>query len=257
MNIYSAEATILRHIDYGESDRIVTFFTAEHGRQKGFARGARNSRKRFGAALEPFAAVRLFWSNPKSGELLALREADLLDLRVGLRDNLSAIALAAYGCELVEELFGEGHAYPQVFALLGAFLDHLAAGGRADESRMLFELRILKMSGYVPHLLHCSLCMETLTGTEAFFAITRGGSLCPHCAAGGGTRIAVLTLGSLARSLLTPTTLFAGFRLSPQTIAEGCALLDETLREHLQRPLRSLPFLEQVTMMRNHNERPC
>jgi DNA repair protein RecO (recombination protein O) len=246
MHIHSAEATILRHLDYGESDRIVTFFTAEHGRQKGFARGARNSRKRFGPALEPFAAVRLFWSEPKRGELLSLREADLLDLRAGLREDLRAIALAAYGCELVEELFGEGHAYPQVFALLRAFLDHLAAGGSGAESRLLFELRILKMSGYVPHLLHCSLCMETLTGSAAFFAASHGGSLCQSCAPATALPIAVPTLGSLARSLLTPPTLFAGFRLSPQTLAEGRAVLNEALREHLQRPLRTLPFLEQV-----------
>jgi DNA repair protein RecO (recombination protein O) len=246
MHIHSAEATILRHLDYGESDRIVTFFTAEHGRQKGFARGARNSRKRFGPALEPFAAVRLFWSEPKRGELLSLREADLLDLRAGLREDLRAIALAAYGCELVEELFGEGHAYPQVFALLRAFLDHLAAGGSGAESRLLFELRILKMSGYVPHLLHCSSCMETLTGAEALFVVSHGGSLCQRCAPAGARRIAVPTLGSLARSLLTPITLFAGFRFSPRTLEEGGALLSEALREHLQRPLRSLPFLEQV-----------
>jgi DNA repair protein RecO (recombination protein O) len=246
MNIQSAEAIILRHLDYGEADRIVTFYTAEHGRQKGFARGARNSRKRFGPALEPFAAVRLFWSTPRRGDLLALREADLLDLRMGLRADLLALALAAYGCELVEELFGEGHAYPQVFALLRAYLDHLAAGGGSAESRLLFELRILKMSGYVPHLLHCSLCMETLTGAEALFAISHGGSLCPSCAPAAAMRIAVPTLGSLARVLLTPSTLFAGFRLSPRTLAEGRALLNEALREHLQRPLRSLPFLEQV-----------
>lgn len=246
MNIQAADAIILRHLDYGESDRIVTFFTAEHGRQKGFARGARNSRKRFGPALESFAAVRLFWSKPRHGDLLSLREADLLDLRVGLRTDLRAIALAAYGCELVEELFGEGHAYPLVFDLLRAFLDHLTTGGGGADSRLLFELRVLKLAGYIPHLLHCSLCMETLAGTEAFFAASHGGSLCGRCAPATALRIAVPTLGSLARSLLTPVTLFAGFRLGPQTLKEGRAVLGEALREHLQRPLRSLSFLEQV-----------
>ena len=48
-----SSAIILHHTDYGEADRIVTFLTPDHGRLKGFARAARKSRKRFGAALEP------------------------------------------------------------------------------------------------------------------------------------------------------------------------------------------------------------
>src|SRR5512145_3036254 len=108
MNLHASDAIILRHLDYGEADRIVTFLTPEHGRLKGFARGARKSRKRFGAALEPFAQVRLHWSAPRSGDLVSLREAELLDLRPGLRQDLAAIGMAGYGCELTDELLGEG-----------------------------------------------------------------------------------------------------------------------------------------------------
>jgi DNA repair protein RecO (recombination protein O) len=48
------EAIVLRAIDYGESDRIVTFCTADFGKIRGIAKGARRSRKRFANALEPF-----------------------------------------------------------------------------------------------------------------------------------------------------------------------------------------------------------
>jgi DNA repair protein RecO (recombination protein O) len=247
MNLHSSDAIILRHLDYGEADRIVTFLTAEHGRLKGFARGARKSRRRFGAALEPFAQVRLFWNAPRSGELVSLREAELLDLRAGLRSDLAAIALAGYGCELTEELLGEGHGHPEVFALLAAFLDHLAAGGPQPEARLLLELRLLHLCGYAPHLLHCSLCGETLRGSQAAFDAGRGGSLCLACAGGAADlRVALPTLGTLARSLRTPPTLFAGFRFSPATLGEGGLILADALRRHLRRPLRSLAFLEQA-----------
>src|SRR5512145_2747991 len=130
MNLHASDAIILRHLDYGEADRIVTFLTPGHGRLKGFARGARKSRKRFGAALEPFAKVRLHWSS-RGGELLGLREAELLDLHVGLRSDLDAIALASYACELVEQLLGDAHGHPGAYVLLAALLDHLAAPGGA------------------------------------------------------------------------------------------------------------------------------
>src|SRR5512145_2254571 len=123
MNLHASDAIILRHLDYGEADRIVTFLTPGHGLLKGFARSARKSRKRFGASLEPFAQVRLHWSSPCSGDLLSLREAELIDLRAGLRLELTAIALAGYGCELLETLMGEGHGHGEAFALLAAYLD--------------------------------------------------------------------------------------------------------------------------------------
>jgi DNA repair protein RecO (recombination protein O) len=247
MNIFSSEATILHHLDFGEADRIVTFYTPEQGKLKGFARGARKSRRRFGASLEPFSRVRMFWTPARTGGLLNLREAELLDLRLGLRSDLAAVALAAYGGELVEEVFGEGPGHAEVYDLLQAFLDHLARYGAVPEARLLLELRILHLAGYVPHLLHCSTCGETLRETETAFDINQGGSLCLECApAGVGLRLSLPTMGSLARSLLTPTTLFEGFRLSPRTLQEGEALLAAALRPHLSRTPRSLIFLQQV-----------
>lgn len=247
MHLHVSEAIILRHLDYGEADRIVTFLTPAYGILKGFARGARRSRRRFGASLEPFAQVRLHWSSPRVGDLVSLREAELIDLRTGLRLDLTAIALAGYGCELLEALLGEGQGHGEAFALLAAYLDHLAGGGARPEARLLLELRLLRLSGYVPHLLHCSLCGETLREAQAAFAVECGGSLCLDCSRGAAAqRVSLGTLGTLARSLQTPLTLFAGFRLSPQTLAEGGAILGAALRPHLPRPLRSLPFLERM-----------
>jgi len=247
MHLHASEAIILHHLDYGEADRIVTFLTPDQGLLKGFARGARKSRKRFGPALEPFAQVRLHWSSPRSGELQSLREAELLDLRAGLRQDLTAIALAGYGCELLEALLGEGHGHGEAFALLTAYLGHLAGGGASPEVRLLLELRLLQLAGYLPHLLHCSLCGETLREAQNAFAAEVGGSLCPACAVRAPARpVALGTLGTLARVLQTPPTLFAGFRLSPQTLAEGGAILGTALRPHLARPLKSLPFLERM-----------
>ncbi|MBE0597430.1 MAG: DNA repair protein RecO [Desulfuromonadales bacterium] len=240
-----SEAIILRHLDYGEADRIVTFLTPDQGQMKGFARGARKSRRRFGPALEPYARVRLHWAASR-GEMVTLREAELIDLRHGLRTDLGALALAAYGCELVEVLLAEEQGHARVFDLLDAFLAHLAAAGPTPATRLLLELRLLQMAGYVPHLLHCSICCQTLQGTEAAFDPARGGSLCCGCAGPGG-RLAVGTLGSLARLLRTPATAFADIRLGERTLAEGSAAVTAALRLHLHRPLRTLAFLQQVT----------
>jgi DNA repair protein RecO (recombination protein O) len=125
MQTHTSEAIVLRHVDYGEADRIVTFYARDVGLLKGFARNARSSRRRFGAALEPFAEVRVQWKKARGEGLVSLQEVELEDLRAALRTRLETLALAAYGCELVEELFGGGAPHPEVFDLLRAFLDAL------------------------------------------------------------------------------------------------------------------------------------
>lgn len=244
MKIHSSDAIILHHRNYGESDRIITFLSPEEGICKGFARNARASRKRFGPALETFAQVRLHYNISRNGELLSLRDAELLDLRTGLRRDLQSLALAAYGCELVEAL-GGGHGHPEIFALLAAYLDHLASAGATPEARLLLEIRLLFHSGYAPHLQHCAACSGPLPTTFSFSA-AKGGSLCPACAPPGLFPVSLGTIGTLARLARTPIAAFSGFHFGERTLNEGGKILGDALRQHLTKPLKSLDFLAEI-----------
>jgi DNA repair protein RecO (recombination protein O) len=244
MPLLISPAIVLRHLDYGEADRIVTVLTPDHGRLKGFARGARKSRKRFGPALEPFAEVLLHWRARPGGDLVSLHEAELIELHTGLRRDLETLALASYGCELTEALYGEAVGAAEAFGLLRAYLRHLDATGAGPEARLLLELRLLMQAGIIPHLQHCAECHGSLPAGPVGFNAARGGSLCPDC---GGAAVPLqidrLTLGSLGRLLQTPLERFAGIRLAPRTLHEGSALLADALRGHLPRPLKSAEFL--------------
>ena len=227
-----SSAIILHHTDYGEADRIVTFLTPDHGRLKGFARAARKSRKRFGAALE----------------LVSLRDAELVKLRAGLRRDLETLTLAGYGCELTEVLFDDSGAGLEVFQLLQAFLDHLDSEGYSIEARLLLEVRMLSVSGYMPHLQHCADCSGPLPAGPVSFSAIHNGSLCTECdAERAHFKVDRMTLGTFGRILETPLTCFSGFKLSPQSRQEGQLLLNDALRCHLHRPLKSLEMLHRFT----------
>ncbi len=243
-----SSAIILHHTDYGEADRIVTFLTPDHGRLKGFAKSARKSQKRFGAALEPFAEVQINWKSRSSGDLVSLSDAELVKLRSGLRRDLETLTLAGYGCELTEVLFDESGIGVQVFELLQAFLDHLDDHGFAVESRLLFEIRLLSLAGYAPHLQHCADCFGALPNGPTSFSAANNGSLCRECD-GGRARFQIdrMTLGTFGRILQTPLNRFAGFHLSPLTRQEGRMLLDDALNCHLHRPLKSLEMLNRFS----------
>ncbi|MDF1581299.1 MAG: DNA repair protein RecO [Desulfuromonadales bacterium] len=250
MHIHSDEAIILHSRDYGEADRIVTALTRNHGLLRGFARNARKSRKRFGPALEPFALLKLIWNPPRSGELSSLREAEILDLRTGLRRDLPTLALAGYGLELTERLTPEGDLHTEHFALLNAFLDHLGAVGAAPTAKLLFELRLVQLAGLMPHLLHCAICNAPFTEDIVPFSAGYGGGICATCATGNdGPPVNVATLGSLSRCLRAPVTVFADLHLGATTLREGGSILGAALAAHLDRPLASSAFLQLADSM--------
>ena len=56
---YLTHAVVLNSVDYAESDRILTFFTREHGKLSGIAKGARRSKKRFVGKLDPGVRVKI------------------------------------------------------------------------------------------------------------------------------------------------------------------------------------------------------
>lgn len=241
------ECVVLRHVNYSEADRIVTLFCAEWGIKKGFARAARNSRKRFGASLEPFTQAVFHWRQGK-GEMWSLVEADLISMRSGLRANLDCLALASYGVELVELLGGDCENPRRIYELLCSYLDFLDAGGNHAVARLLFELRLIYLLGYIPHLLHCSECLRIFNNEHIRFDSRRGGSLCLDCAGGRGFDVGLGSVGTLARSLQIPHQHFAGFKLGAATIKDSRLILTQVLQQILPREPKSLKFLTRLSV---------
>lgn len=240
-----SEAVVLRHLNYAESDRIITLFTANFGIIKGFAKGARNSRKRFGAAFEPFTQAVFHWRWGK-GELPTLIEADLMSSRDGLRTDLRRLALAGYGVELVELLTGDCAHQVMIYELLCSYLDYLDSGGDGSTGRLLFELRLIYFLGYIPHLLHCSECLKIFHEEQIRFDSRRGGSLCLSCSGGKGLVIGLGTVGTLAKCLRVSHRRFEGFKFGSTTLDDASLILGQILQQLLPRELKSLKFLARI-----------
>lgn len=241
MHLEKLQAIVLSSTDYGDSDRIAALFTLEHGRLNGFARGARNSRKRFGPALENFARIDLQLAF-KEG-LSSLRQADVITVYPGIRSGLGGIAHALYACELVECIAAEGQPLPRLYRLLVAYLERLDAGHADDLDRRLFEVNLLNILGYRPSLESCSRCGSVFTGIGA--RMQQGGELvCRFCVA-TGRHIA----GSVLQGLLAclSTGRFGQVQLSEDDLLQAGLLLDESVAAHTGRKLKTLEFLRQTT----------
>lgn len=235
------QAFVLSTLDYGDSDRIVSLFTLEHGLIKAFARGAKKSRKRFGAALETFARIEAH-VRIKNG-LSGIQQAEIQNIYPRIRTDLAGIAHALYACELVEAMTPEGHPLPRLYRLHAAYLDRLETEKPDESDRRFFEINLLNILGYRPSLESCARCDSPFTENVALLQ-ENGDLTCRSCTTGGRPLMAA----SLRFLLSCLGTGKFGLIVLPSEIrAEVGNLLDNAVAVHADKRLKSLEFLRQVS----------
>jgi DNA repair protein RecO (recombination protein O) len=179
-----ATALVLRAVDYGESDRVVTLLTREYGAVSAMARAARKSKRRFAGALEGFAVIAVELTTGR-GALSRLESARVTRVFPKLLLNLSGLDAAGALLRLARELLPERAPEPDVFDTLLEALALLDAGSPARPLRVCCEARILALTGYAPMLWSCVSCGREPPPTRtALFDAVRGGIVCRAC--GGG-----------------------------------------------------------------------
>jgi DNA repair protein RecO (recombination protein O) len=221
---YRTDAVVLRSFRLGEADRVLHVYTADRGRVGAVAKGVRRTKSRFGGRLEPLSHVELML-HQGSGELQTVTGADLRASHHEVREDPYRLAVGLIGAEAMLKLFTEQEANERAFMALTRFLDRLdtlssrAARPALDPLVLSFQLKLLWLSGYMPHLDACVECgvVDGLTG----YAPAAGGAVCRNC--GGGT-IALSPDGLRGISTLVAT---------PMADAQDAGLTDRGAREAL------------------------
>jgi DNA repair protein RecO (recombination protein O) len=184
---YKTEAVVLRSLRLGEADRVLHVYTLERGRVGAVAKGIRKTTSRFGARLEPLSHVELLL-HQGSGELQTVTGVELLHSHRAAREDPYRLGAGLVGAEAMLRLFSEQERNPRAFEALTRFLDLLdaaephAARPTLDPLALAFQLKLLWLAGYLPHVTSCAECGETelpLVG----YSPRAGGAVCRGCAA--------------------------------------------------------------------------
>ena len=255
-NQYRTEAIVLRILDYGESDRIVTFCTSEFGKLRGIAKGARRSRKRFVNALEPFSCSQILFSRRGPDSLALIESSDVICHFPAIRADLEKTLSASYLIDLTDQFTLEDKKNEELFRLLLGFLHLLEAVPPREALLRFFEIRLLKLSGYDPFLDHCLICKTPLDKETAYrFKSADGGLTCLACRPEGPDAIPV-SLGTI-RTLLMGRDLaidrLGRLLLSEQSAAESRLLLAHFIRHILGKEPKSVHVLNEIRRLRIEN----
>jgi DNA repair protein RecO (recombination protein O) len=181
---YKTEAVVLRSLRFGEADRVLHLYTLERGRVGAVAKGIRRTKSRFGARLEPLSHAELML-HQGSGELATVTGASLVRAHSESREDPYRLAVGLVGLEAMLRLFTEQERSPKAFEAVTRFLDALdGSAARVTEPALdplvlSFQLKLLWLSGYLPHLTSCAECGAE--GPLVGYSPRAGGAVCERC----------------------------------------------------------------------------
>jgi len=252
MSSFSSPAIMIRRIDYGDYDLILTLFTLNSGKTSVIAKSAKKSAKRFSGILELFSVMDVVCRTGRGKGLYVLQEATLRHPFPGIRSDIIKTAYASYWAELINGWMEKGqkqielyHLFEHVLTTLD--LDRIPAAALS----ILFQMRFMTISGLLPNLKYCTVCrkeVESVSENNFGFELKKGGLVCAECAPLGVNKIRLskgtlkqlewIKCGDLSRAVRV--------RLSAQAIVEGLAFMEAFVPYHLEKELRSLTILRQI-----------
>ena len=239
---YKTDAIVLRSMRYSEADRILHLYTRGRGRIGAIAKGIRKTKSRFGARLEPLSHVELML-HEGSGELQTVTGVDLKQSHRAAREDPYRLGVGLIGAEAMLRLFGEPEANEKAFTALARFLDALDELPPAETDAALeplvlsFQLKLLWVAGYLPHLTGCVECgaREDLVGYNA----RAGGAVC-RAHARDALRLSPEGLAGVEYLLSSPLADARSQNLSPRACRDALMVITSTYEEHGGFRLRTL-----------------
>jgi DNA repair protein RecO (recombination protein O) len=236
------QAVVLRSLRFGEADRVLHLYALDRGRIGAIAKGVRKTKSRFGARLEPLSHVELMLHRG-SGELHTVTGVELIRSHHETREDQYRLGVALVGAEAMLRLFGEPEANARAFEALTRFLDltdelETRPGRPAHDALAIsFQLKLLWLSGYLPHLESCAECGETegLVG----YSPQAGGAVCASCA-NGARQLGASTFAAIDGLLRRPLAEAGEVGVGEREAREALGLVTASYEFHGGFRLRTL-----------------
>jgi DNA repair protein RecO (recombination protein O) len=240
-------AVVIDVKDYGESDKIVNFYSLLRGRMCGIAKGAKRSLKRFVNKLELFTLLEIHFTDSRTSTLVRIDQAEPLAYFPALRASYERYTAATVLCELVLHWTRENDADPRLFELLRWGLGNLEDLQRPPIwGVILFQIKLLTLLGFQPDLSGCAGCGRLNPELAPYrFRLARGGLLCSPCSQVArpddrqGLIISLSTAQLLKKGQELETAKLARLRFSPHEVQQATAFLQAYGNHILQREIQS------------------
>ena len=180
--VFATDGIVTRVNDVGASDKLINIITPKHGRIGVMVKGGRSP----GNKNTPISQLFTYGNFEiySKGGMFWLRGGSIINPFYDLSTDISKMALAAYLCDLANEMTDEDDG--ENYDILRLLLNSLYLLGREKKDRRLvkavFEMRAAALSGYCPEVSYCAYCREPYA--DLMYLDVMGGKLiCSECLA--------------------------------------------------------------------------
>ena len=245
MALGKSAAVVIGSFPLGESDRVVTFFSREHGKVRGVAKASRRMRSRFGGALELFTLGQLVFFDTGRSELVRIDHFDAVEPFARVREDLERLGQASWIVECVARLTADRDPHAALYGLLGRSLRAMDTAAAPARVAVCFGVRCLDALGHRPRLDRCVVCGRAYPFARP--ALDEGGVVCERCAAAtaGATPVSPAAVMALAR---LRAARWEDALAQPLGRIEGelKAALEAHMTRLIGQPARTVKFLREV-----------
>lgn len=177
---FRTTALILKRINFGEADRLLTLLTPDYGKFDAIAKGARKPASKKTGHVELFTKADVLIARGRSIDLLT--QAESISSYLPIREDLMRGALANYATELLDRFtFESDHtSNAPLFELLDETFQRLCTDSDMRRVIRYYELHLLDMVGFKPELNECVITREEIEPVDQFFSFDGGGVVSPE-----------------------------------------------------------------------------
>ena len=162
----------------------------------------------------------------------------------GFRSDLKRMTAASYACELMDALVVAEDENLEIYELMQNFLSSLQTTQDINKLVHIFQIKVLQLCGFRPHLDSCVRCSKKISG-QSRFSMPLGGLVCHTCKVPADNLVAITTgtVASIIHIEESPWPQVLRLGLSDRIKKELKYVLNHFLVFHLERHLRSTRFL--------------
>lgn len=246
MESIKTRGLIIRSLDYGETNRMITVFTEDMGIVSATVYGAHSKKKGLGASSSVFT-----WGEIMLKESGGKYRAEEIAVREGffpLSEDIIKLSAAVYFADLAYAAVGANNRDDGVLRLLLNTLYAMCYNGVDTKvAKTVFEFRLAAEGGYLPVTDMCTVCNDELSG-EIYFDISRGGTVCSLCRSPEAVHLPKASLDAIRYILSADDKKIFSFKADAQVFDAISKLSEDYISEHLGRRFKSLDYYKKISI---------
>ena len=248
MSYIKTKGLIIREVNTGEADKIVTIFSRSKGRISAHAKGARRPRSKLVAGTQflSYCDYLLFCGR----EMYSINSCEVVEPFYEIRNDMIRLTYAVHFVDIINDVIQENQPSTRVLQLLLYSLHMLSKTDKEPELiARIFELRFLSIMGFAPFVRGCIICgREDFTGVS--FSFRKCGFICNNevCVTNDAFALELSqgAVKAIQHIVYSKADELFSFNLSAQVLDELGRVTKRYLRERLEKDYTKLNFLKEI-----------